>query len=178
VDVHAGYLRAAQNRLKGISGVSYRKVDLDKSFSSLRSFRPDTVICVNVLEHLLDDQRVLAECFRLLPPGGRLLLFVPAFQSLFGSMDVSYGHFRRYSVGDLRRKMENAGFKVEFSRYLNLLGVLGWWLNGKLLKKKIIPKSQMILYDKMVGISSKFERFLPRPIGLSLFSVGQKPKTP
>jgi len=176
VDVHPGYLRSAQKKLQGQKGITFRKVNLATGLAALRSYKADTLICVNVLEHLEDDGRVLAQCLRLLPPGGRLLLFVPAFQYLFGSMDVSYGHYRRYSLPDLVRKMEKAGFQVRYGRYLNLLGVLGWWLNGKILKKKIIPRSQMLLYDKIVSFSSKIERYLPKPIGLSVFCVGQKPK--
>ncbi len=176
VDFHAGYLQTAQKKLKFLSGITYKKIDLEKSLTSLRAFHPDTLICVNVLEHLSNDQQVLNRCFRLLPPGGRLLLFVPAFQFLFGTMDLSYGHFRRYSLSELRNKMERTGFQVDYCRYLNLLGVLGWWLNGKILKKKIIPKSQMLLYNKVVRYSSKIEKFLPKPLGLSLFCVGQRPK--
>ena len=174
VDVHPGYLKAAKARTKGVPGVSFKRVDLDKSLSPLRSFRADTLICVNVLEHLSNDARVLKECYNLLPPGGRLLLFVPAFQFLFGTMDATYGHFRRYNLPGLREKMEAAGFQVEYGRYLNLLGVLGWWWNGKILGKKIIPRSQMMLYDRVVRFSSKIERFLPKPVGLSLFCVGGK----
>lgn len=72
--------------------------------------------------------------------------------------------------------METAGFQVDYCRYLNLLGVFGWWLNGKILKRKIIPKSQMLLYDKVVQFSSRIEKFLPKPLGLSLFCVGRKSK--
>jgi SAM-dependent methyltransferase len=176
VDFHSGYLDAAKKNLKGLSGITYRKVDLEKSLASLRAFHPDTIICVNVLEHLSNDGQVLNRCLRLLPPGGKLLLFVPAFQFLFGTMDLSYGHFRRYSLLELRGKMETAGFRVDYCRYLNLLGVFGWWLNGKVLKRKIIPKSQMLLYDKVVRYSSKIEKFLPKPLGLSLFCAGQRPK--
>lgn len=70
--------------------------------------------------------------------------------------------------------MERAGFQVTYGRYLNLLGVLGWWVNGKILRKKIIPKSQMLLYDKILILSSLLERYLPKPLGLSVFCVGQK----
>ena len=174
-DVNSEYLEKAQRRLKDISGVTYQKVDLEKSLSPLRRFRPDTVICVNVLEHIFNDHKVLARCFELLPPGGKFLLFVPALQSLFGSMDVSYGHFRRYSSQELKRKMEDAGFQVEYCRYLNLLGIPGWWFNGILLRRKIIPRAQMLLYDWIVQFSSKVEHFLPKPVGLSLFCVGRKP---
>lgn len=175
VDLHSGYLLAAKARLKGRSGISFKKVDLGKGLLSLKAFKADTIVCVNVLEHLFDDRQVLEHCYKLLPPGGKLLLFVPALPSLYGSMDKSYGHFRRYALGDLRDKMLETGFQVDFCRYLNLLGVLGWWFNGKILKRKIIPKSQILLYDRVVRLIARIEKYLPRPIGLSLFCVGLKP---
>jgi SAM-dependent methyltransferase len=173
-DVHAGYLKAAQARLGKTQGVRFQKVDLEKGLQALKRFRPDTIICVNVLEHLKDDHKVLEQCRRLLPPGGRLLLFVPAFQALYGSMDATYGHYRRYSLPEMAAKMDRAGLPRVYARYLNLLGVFGWWLNGKILKRSIIPKGQMLLYDKILILSSRIERFLPKPIGLSLFYVGRK----
>lgn len=174
VDVHPGYLQAARKRWGRQKNVRFQKVDLSRDLRSLKKFRADTILCVNVLEHLSDDHAVLTRCHELLPPGGKLLLFVPAFQFLFGSMDETYGHFRRYSLPDLKTKMERAGFSVVYGRYLNLLGVLGWWINGKVLRKKIIPRSQMLLYDKILVFSSLVERYLPKPLGLSVFCVGKK----
>jgi SAM-dependent methyltransferase len=174
VDVHEGYLGQARQRLKGFKQVSFRKINLENQLPSLKPFGADTIVCVNVLEHLKDDHRVLTRCLELLKPGGKLLLFVPALQSLFGSMDKSYGHFRRYSRGRLEHKVAAAGFEVEYCRYLNLLGVLGWWFNGKILRRKIVPRSQIMLYDRVVSFTSKVERFLPKPLGLSLFCVGEK----
>ena len=98
-------------------------------------------------------------------------------QSLFGSMDVTYGHFRRYGRRELESKMRIAGFTVDSCRYLNLLGMLGWWWNGQVMLHPIVPKGPMLFYDHIVAITRHFERFLPRPIGLSLFCAGIKPGT-
>jgi SAM-dependent methyltransferase len=174
MDVHEGYLRAARARLKGRKNVRFGKLGKPGDLKSKRSFRPDTVVCVNVLEHIPDDLGVLRDCHRLLPKGGRVLVFVPALQWLYGSMDATYGHHRRYGKEGLEKLMARAGFKVGASRYLNLLGILGWWINGKLLRRSIVPKGQMLLYDQVVRIVGSFERFLPRPIGLSLFCAGIK----
>ncbi len=104
-----------------------------------------------------------------------MMFFVPALPALYGSMDQSYGHFRRYYRKELFEKMQQAGFQVEYCRYLNLLGILGWWLNGKILNRKIIPKSQMLLYDFIVRFSQHVEKYLPKPVGLSLFCAAVKP---
>jgi hypothetical protein len=90
-------------------------------------------------------------------------------------MDEQYGHYRRYWKAELMRKFRIAGFCVGACRYLNLLGVFGWWWNGKVLKRPILSRSQMMLYDRVVAVTGRFERFLPRPIGLSLFCAGVKP---
>lgn len=175
VDLHEGYLRSARARWGNHRNIRFQKVDLTRDLKALKKFRPDTILCVNVLEHLADDREVLTRCHSLLPAGGKLLLFVPALQFLFGSMDRTYGHYRRYSLPELRSKMEGVGFTVVYGRYLNLLGVPGWWINGKVFRRKIIPKYQLLLYDKVLILSSLIERFLPKPIGLSVFGVGQRP---
>jgi SAM-dependent methyltransferase len=175
VDVHAGYLESAKKRLGKRANLRFQKFDLRKGVRIFRSFHPDTIISVNVLEHIDQDEAFLKASFELLPPGGRFLVFVPAFQWLFGSMDLSYGHHRRYSKDSLNDKLKKAGFEIAYCRYLNLLGVLGWWLNGKILKRKIIPKGQMLLYDRILKFTAPVEKYLPKPLGLSLLSVGIKP---
>lgn len=175
VDVHEGYLAEAKKHLSAGKNLKFQKLDLKRGLPAFKAFKPDTIITVNVLEHIETDDKFLMAAFDLLPPGGRVLAFVPAFQWLFGSMDESYGHHRRYSKKTLNAKLEKAGFEIEYCRYLNLLGVLGWWVNGKILKRKIIPKGQMLLYDQILRISAPVEKYLPKPLGLSLLSVGVKP---
>ncbi len=175
VDVHGGYLESAKKRLGKKPNLRFRELDLRKGVREFRGFRPDTIISVNVLEHIDEDEAFLKESFDLLPPGGRFLVFVPAFQWLYGSMDISYGHYRRYSKGSLNDKLRRTGFEIDYCRYLNLLGVLGWWVNGKILKRKIIPKGQMLLYDQILRLVAPIEKYLPKPLGLSLLSVGRKP---
>jgi len=174
VDIHEGYLRAAKKRWGGEPRISFGRYDLKRGLGDFRAFKPDTLVTVNVLEHIEGDQKFIEAAYGLLPPGGRLLVFVPAFQWLYGSMDKSYGHHRRYTKRTLNQKLSQAGFRVEYCRYLNLLGVFGWWVNGKLLGRKIIPKAQMLLYDRILKYVTPVEKYLPKPLGLSLLSVGVK----
>lgn len=174
VDNHEGYLSAAQRRFQKNKNVSFRKVELTSGLSAVRQFKPDTIVCSNVLEHISDDRKFLRGCQALLPESGRLLIFVPALQGIYGSMDRTYGHYRRYSKPGLRQAVASAGFAVTYCRYLNLLGIFGWWLNGKVLKHKVVPKGQLLLYDKIVGFVMLIEAWLPKPIGLSLYCVGKK----
>src|SRR5258708_8485501 len=87
IDIHPGYVKQARARLKDKKNISFQVVDMGKKFPSFSSFKPDTIVCINVFEHIQADIRFLKECRKLLPPKGRILIFVPALPFLFGSMD-------------------------------------------------------------------------------------------
>lgn len=90
----------------------------------------DTIFSANVFEHLKDDRVAFKNCFRLLEPGGRLLLFVPARPEIYGRLDRAMGHYRRYTKNELRQKAETAGLMVEKIYYANLPGYFLWWGGG------------------------------------------------
>ena len=174
LDIHPRYLSFAKKRLARQKNISFQSIKLNENFKTFHKFKADTIVCSNVLEHIENDRWFLNNCFAALPKGGRLLIFVPALPILYGSMDKTYGHFRRYSKSDLENKIRRTGFFISQCRYLNLLGIFGWWLNGKVFHKKVVPKGQLLLYDKIVRVVMQIERWLPKPIGLSLFCVGEK----
>src|SRR5262249_47246517 len=89
----------------------------------------DTILCINVLEHIAEDRKVVANLLALLPPRGRLLIFVPAFQALYSSMDKHAGHVRRYRLKDLAALVPPGQAKIIKAHYFNALGGAGWWVN-------------------------------------------------
>jgi hypothetical protein len=109
----------------------------------------------------------------LLRPGGRLLLFVPADQSLFGTMDTSVGHYRRYSLDEAREKLGRAGFTVEKAVHQNRFGRLGWWMNGRVFRRRHVPATQSRLFDSFVPIFRALEGSAPRK-GLSIVAIARK----
>lgn len=134
----------------------------------------DTVVCLNVLEHIEDDPAALRRMYDLLAPGGRLVLLVPAHQALFNGFDRGVSHFRRYNRRGLTAQLEAQGFTVDRTWYFNMLGALGWYVNGNLLGKTLLPAGQLALIDKLVPLL-KFESQLPRPFGLSVIAVARRP---
>jgi len=146
----------------------------EADFSFLRTFAFDTITCLNVLEHIADDNSALVTMRTLLVDGGRLILLVPALRWLYGSMDAADGHFRRYSSGELREKLSRAGFIVHKIQYMNFPGILGWFINGRIRKVPLIPKPQLVFYDRVVPFIQRFELFVSVPFGQSLIAVAEK----
>ena len=129
----------------------------------------------NKLGVIKNDMDALEAFREVLVGGGRLIVLVPAFNFLFGSMDRADGHYRRYSRGELLWKLTECGFHVQLIRWINLLGILGWFLNGKVFYRTFIPESTYAAYDRMVPLLRLVESLVPMPIGLSLLCIGQKP---
>jgi glycosyltransferase involved in cell wall biosynthesis len=132
----------------------------------------DTVVCSNVLEHIEDDGAALAAMHDVLVPGGRVVLIVPAIQALYGTIDRAIHHHRRYSREDLTAKLEGAGLAVEHLSYFNMLGVPGWYLNSRVLKRQSVPGVQARINDWLVPWLRVERRFGP-PVGMSLLAVAR-----
>ena len=103
-----------------------------------------------------------------------MVLLVPAVRALYGSLDRALDHYRRYSRDELLQKLRAAGFEIETSRFFNLLGVLGWYVNSRILNRTTFPPLQLALYDRLVPLFRLETRFR-LPIGMSLIAVARKP---
>ena len=173
-DVEPQYLVLLKNTFE-----KYKKFliePLDISGTEIERYRPyhiDSVICFNVLEHIEQDEKALKNIFHLLEPKGRLLLLVPSHPWLYGRLDQHLGHHRRYGKKELKDKLETIGFKVIFLRHFNRIGILGWFLNSKILRRKRLPSFQLRIYNLLVPLF-KLEEFLPLPFGTSLLIVAEK----
>ena len=133
----------------------------------------DTVIIFNVIEHLQDDLGALQALHRQLAPGGHVIVMVPAMNFLFGSMDVAFGHYRRYTKSYLRELFSKAGFQIKKEEYLNVVGMLGWFLYGRILRHKNLPQHLCSRFNLVLPLL-KLERPIAAFMGLSLMTVGQK----
>jgi SAM-dependent methyltransferase len=139
----------------------------------LHAERIDTIVCLNVLEHIEDHQSTLNDCAAVLPPGGRLVLLVPAMPALYGTLDVNLQHFRRYEKEPLRQLLRDTGFDADDLRYVNRLAVFGWWLSSRVLKRKVLPKDQLAVFKLMMPLL-KLEEQHPPSFGLSLLALARR----
>jgi SAM-dependent methyltransferase len=130
-------------------------------------------VCLNVLEHIEDDRATLTDFARVLAPGGHLVLLVPSMPALYGTLDIHLNHYRRYEPAGLRQTVTGAGFSIDEMRYLNRPGVLGWWLNSRLLKRRILPKRQLAAF-RWIQPLLKLEERRPPSFGMSLLVLARK----
>ena len=135
----------------------------------------DSIIYVNVLEHIEDDEAELSMIYETLDKGGRCFIFVPALHFLYGEFDRKIGHFRRYAKKEIEGKCRGAGFKILRSKYFDAGGVLPWFVKYKLLKSDALESGAVALYDKIVvPFAKRIERFLPMPLGKNILLIAEK----
>lgn len=176
-DIREVYVRALQKKFHG-KACAIELMDLtDSDFESryqnmLNTF--DTVFALNVVEHISDDMLAIANCRKLLKEGGHLIILVPAYQGLYNQFDLELQHFRRYNKKMLASLFRRNRLEVIHQQYFNLVGIIGWFISGKLQKNKTIPGEQMKLYNSMVPLFKIFDKITFRRAGLSVICVGKK----
>ncbi len=172
-DISPLYLDYLNNRFGRRPNVRVRELDLcNVPVDELRRMELDTVVALNVLEHIEDDCGALRQLQRSMAPGGKLVLLVPTHKALFSRLDSELGHYRRYSEAELREKLQACGFRVTGIQYFNAAGIPGWFLNGRLLRRKQIPRFQLRLFNLLLPLF-KLERMFRLPFGLSLIAIAE-----
>lgn len=172
-DLDPAYREILRSRFAGAPNAAIEHLVLPDYSAAYRfqRYQLDTVVALNVLEHISDDVEALRSIAGMLQPGGRAIVLVPAFQQLFGTLDRELGHARRYTRQSLTRRMNQAGFRVERAFYFNLVGTLGWWVNARIRNVPRIPIKQLRIFDAMVPIL-QLEDLVPLPFGQSVIAVG------
>lgn len=174
-DIDEEHLARLRTRLQHRPNLEIRRCDLQASqdFASIQE-TVDTVVCLNVLEHIEDDLAGLRNIHAALMPGGRAIILVPHGQEIYGTLDKALGHFRRYRHDELRARMEQSGFQVEQILDFNRASRPGWYVNGKLLRRATISPFQLKLFDRLVWLWRRVDPLLPWG-PTSIIAVGRKP---
>jgi SAM-dependent methyltransferase len=174
-DIDAEHVLRLKNRFQYRPRVEVQFCDLTEP-SHFRQLKEgvESVVCLNVLEHVEDDLGGLRNIYSSLAPGGRAIVLVPQDQRAFGTLDELVGHFRRYSKAELRDKMERAGFQVETILEFNRAAFPGWFVNGRILKRKKFSRFQIQVFDRLVWLWRRCERVFPWP-SASIIGIATKP---
>lgn len=136
---------------------------------------PDSIVYVNVLEHIEDDAAELKMIHETLAEHGRCFIFVPALMSLYGEFDRKIGHYRRYTKSELEEKCRTAGFKIVLSKYFDLVGIVPWYIKYKLLKSDSLGGGAVETYDKFaVPVTKLIESIFNPFVGKNILIVAEK----
>jgi glycosyltransferase involved in cell wall biosynthesis len=176
-DIEPHYVRELASKFgdrPNVRVTSFRFPLSEADARDLAAERVDTIVCLNVLEHIEDDAGTLRDFARVLPAGGHLALLVPALPALFGSLDESLRHYRRYDRDSLVRLVTESGFAVDKVRYLNRPGVFGWWLNSRVFRRRVLPRQQLGAFRWLMPLLRAEEDAEPS-FGMSLLVLARKP---
>jgi hypothetical protein len=150
-------------------------VQLDLTSASvpaiLRSHAIDTILCVNVIEHIEDDRLAVKHLVESLPAGGHLCLLVPALPFLYGSLDELDGHYRRYTKRSLTECIDELPVDLVRNYYFNILGVPGFFLKSRLLRQMKYTDDNYKIMNALLPIVRPLEFFWPPPIGMSVIAI-------
>lgn len=134
-----------------------------------------SAFAVNVLEHIIDDEKALKNIRNSLKYDGKLVILVPAKKFAFTKLDYELGHVRRYEKKELRKKLEDNGYIVEKIYYFNIVGLVSWYVRDKIKKNNFHLKPyQITVFDSIVPFLRMIESKIKPPIGISLIAVARK----
>jgi SAM-dependent methyltransferase len=138
----------------------------------------DSIVMINVLEHIDDDAGALRKLAAHLTPTGTLVLYVPAYNFLYTNWDRAVGHKRRYSKPRLTGVIATAGLTVSHVRYVNALALPGWMITGPLTHRADSLKTSLDIWDRYgVPTSRWLENRVELPFGLNLIAAAKRPAT-
>lgn len=152
--------------------VGFGDIEKGKYFFGKRKFQ--TLVCLNVLEHIKHDDQAIKNMYSLLSPGGHLILLVPIHPELYGSIDKAIFHFRRYVPTAIVSTLEKAKFKIISSRKLNFIGALGWWFSGRILGRDSVSKRRIALFNSVAPWVLPIEDIVEPPIGTSILVIAKR----
>ena len=173
-DINPNYLHYLRSYSVGKPYFRVMRIDASerKDFDGLDEMF-DTVVMVNVLEHVPDGPQALVNLRSALEPGGRVIIVVPQNPALSGTLDEALEHRERYLIDELKQSLDASGFHVEKVFDFNRTAVPGWWLTGKLLRRTKFSRLQLKVFDTIMPLVKRVDRLVPWS-GLSLVAIAVK----
>jgi len=171
---HGHDIHCIESDSRQLARISELGLSASPDLSSLKGGSVDLLYALNVLEHIEDDVAALMLWREKIKPGGRVMIYVPAFQMLYSSMDKKVGHFRRYTRAELSERVRSAGFDVIKNQYVDAAGFFASLLfkafgndTGK------INRRALIAYDRyLFPLSRLADRTFNKVFGKNLLCIG------
>ncbi len=171
-DLENEFVNILKDKFSQEKKVLVKKFDISRSPDSSMIKKYNTVISVNVLEHIEDDFKALANLKKTLNINGKIIILVPAKKIAFSKLDKELGHFRRYEKEELSSLLSRAGFRVEKIGFFNIVGLLTWITRNYLSSQNVqLTARQVAMFDSIVPIIKPIEKRIKIPVGISLIAV-------
>jgi len=175
IDINKDYVERLKTLFIKQSNCIFINSDILKlSKNELRNFQIDTVIIMNVLEHIENDFEVVKLFYDILIEGGHIIVLVPAFNFLYGTLDRYLGHKRRYTRKTLSSICEETGFFIKKVFYFNFFSMFGWLLSGRILLRVRMSPLSIKVFNFLFPVFRFFEDHIHFPIGQSIILIGEK----
>lgn len=172
IDINKDYLNETKKNTGDSARVGFGDIEIGKYNFGDQKF--DCIVCLNVLEHIKKDKEALKNLYLLLKKNGYLTLLVPIHNFLYGEIDKSIGHLRRYNPVKLKFELKDLGFTIIKSRKLNFLGAIGWFIAGRILKDKQVSENKIKLFNLISPLVLFLENIMEPLIGTSVLIVAKK----
>ncbi len=175
-DVSYEYIVELGKEFQNNKNVTTAKLDLNNQddYERIGYGQFDSIMAVNVLEHVENDEFALTQLYNMLKDKGTLVILVPSHKVLYNDIDKNIGHFRRYAKKDLKNKIVKSGFDLDRMFCFNALGIIGWFLNGKVFKKSQVNGNGLKVLDTLVPVMKQAERVAGKRVGLSIICYLRK----
>ncbi|MBI2085869.1 class I SAM-dependent methyltransferase [Candidatus Daviesbacteria bacterium] len=168
IDINENYLKqSAEGGLK----IGFGDIEKGKYFFGDQKF--DCIVCLNVLEHISNDRAAIKNIAGLLKKDGNLILLVPAHPQLYGAIDESIGHYRRYTKEKVVNLIEENNLKIVKIRRLNFLGAIGWFISGRIFKNEKVSSFNIACFN-LISPLLLLEDIYEPPFGTSILAVAKK----
>jgi 2-polyprenyl-3-methyl-5-hydroxy-6-metoxy-1,4-benzoquinol methylase len=169
-DKSFSYLRNLEKKFANRTNVTVYSLDLEctTDYQKIGYEKFDTILAINVLEHVENDEFVFGQLYRMLRKNGTIILLVPSYKFLYNHIDLAIGHKRRYTKKELQTKIQKCQFIIEEIQSFNLAGILGWYVNGNLLQNPTISTRAVTLFDHLVPFWKLLDYITLKKIGLSI----------
>ncbi len=177
-DYNPSYVEHLSKKFGHLPNVRVLRMDITDPPGEVLDADIDTVFSSNVVEHIEDHAAAIRGVFSILNPGGRFIVLVPAFMQLYCPMDENLEHYRRYTRNTLTRVLRDAGFVVEDTHYMNLVGACGWFVAGRILRQSVITPFNVFVHKLIEPFNRLVDGAFGNrpPFGLSVIAVARKPK--
>lgn len=172
LDIDKTCIAKTKQKVKNSANIGFG--DIENGLYFFKNKRFDTIVCINVLEHIENDKKALSNMNKLLKRAGTLILLVPSHPILFGEIDRAIGHYRRYTENRIKIDLKRLRLKVVFAKKINFLGAIGWFISGKVLKEVSVNGKKLKLFDRIAPFILPWEEKIEPPLGTSILVIAKK----